>query len=231
MFDTKYKKTFRWVEDVPNLQDISADTTENGRFYTCPDGSIYPSVTTVLSVLPKDGIEAWKKRVGEEEAGRILRQAGVRGTAIHDMAEKYLKGENWSKGHMPGNIASFKPIQKQLYDFVDDIYYIEAPLYSKFLRTAGRVDLIARYDGIRSIIDFKTSRINKTPEMISNYYMQESAYAVMIEELTGMGIQQLVTIMTSDDSPEPLVFIEKRDNWIGKFIEARKLYDDQKKTL
>lgn len=227
MFDT-LKKEFRWVEGVPELQDISADTTENGRFYTCPDGSIYPSVTTVLSVIEKEGLIKWKERVGEEEAKRIMEQAAVRGSAVHDMAEKYLKGENWQRGQMPANIGSFKPIQKALYDFVDDIYYIEAPLYSKFLRTAGRVDLVARYKGIKSIIDFKTSRINKDESMIENYFMQESAYAVMIEERIGMPIQQLVTIMTSDDSPNALIFVEKRDDWIHKFMEIRKLYDQKK---
>lgn len=224
-------KEFRWVDDVPILQDISADTTDTGRFYTCPDASVYPSVTTVLSVLPKPGLDKWKARVGEEEAKRVMEQAAVRGTAVHDMAEKYLKGENWLRGQMPGNVMSFKVIQKELYDHVDDIYYIEAPLYSKFLRTAGRVDLIARYKNKRSIIDFKTSRIDKTPDMIENYFMQESAYAVMFEELTGIGIQQIVTIMTSDDNPMPLVFVEKRDDWIYKFIETRKLYDTVKGVI
>ncbi|AKF12743.1 exonuclease [Sinorhizobium phage phiM7] len=228
MFSDKLKKEFRWVEGVPELQDISADTTENGRFYTCPDGSIYPSVTTILSIVEKEGLTAWKERVGEAEAKRVMEQAAVRGTAVHDMAEKYLRGENWRKGQMPGNIGSFLPIQKALYDHVDDIYYIEAPLYSKFLRTAGRVDLVARWKGIKSIIDFKTSRINKDESMIDNYFMQESAYAVMIEERIGMPIQQLVTIMTSDDSPTPLIFVKKRDDYIGKFMEYRKLYDQQK---
>ncbi len=208
--------------------DISADTTDNGRFYTCPDGSIYPSVTTVLGALPKDGLKAWQERVGPEEAERVLKQAGVRGEAVHDMAEKYLKGEDWRKGQMPGNIGSFKPIQKELYDFVDDIYYIEAPLYSNFLRTAGRVDLVARYKGIRSIIDFKTARIIKTADMIETYFMQEAAYAVMLEERTGIPVKQLVTIMTSDESPVPLVFVQKRDDWIYKFMDTRKLYDEIK---
>jgi len=225
-----FEKEFRWVQGVPELQEISADTTENGRFYTTPTG-IYPSVTTILSIIQKDGLKAWRERIGDAEADRILHQAGVRGTAIHNMAEAYLKGEDWKRGAMPANIMSFKPIQKVLYEHVDDVYYIEAPLYSKYLRTAGRVDLIAKFDGIRSVIDFKTSRINKTEDMIENYFMQESAYAVMFEELTGKGIRQLVTIMTSDDDPNALVFIKDRDEWISKFVETRRLYDEQKAAL
>jgi genome maintenance exonuclease 1 len=216
--------TFNWV-NVPVLAEISADTTDNGRFYTCPDGSIYPSVTTVLSVNGKEGLVKWRERVGDEEADRIMRQAGVRGSAVHDMAEKYLREEDWKKGQMPGNIGSFLPIKKVLDEHVNNIWYIEAPLYSHYLRTAGRVDLVAEYDQQRAIIDFKTSRINKTEDMIENYFMQESAYAVMVEELTGKPIRKLVTIMTSDDSSQPLIFIRDRDEWIGKFMETRKAYD------
>lgn len=219
-------KEFHWVDGVPCLREISADTTDHGRFYTCPEGEIYPSVTTVLSVIEKEGLVKWRERVGEEEAKKIMQRAGVRGTAVHDMAEKYLRGEDWKKGQMPANIMSFLPIQKALYENVDDIYYIEAPLYSHYLKTAGRVDLVARWKGKRAIIDFKTSRIDKTEDIIHNYFMQEAAYAVMIEELTGIPITNLVTIMTSDDNPEPLIFEEKRDRWIGEFIETRKLYDE-----
>jgi genome maintenance exonuclease 1 len=219
-------KTFTWVENVPALAEISAETTDHGRFYTTPDNSIYPSVTTILSIVEKEGLVKWRERVGEEEAKRVMEQAAVRGTAVHDMAEKYLRGENWKKGQMPGNLMSFMPIQKALYEHVDDIYYIEAPLYSHFLKTAGRVDLVARWKGKRSIIDFKTSRRDKTEDMIHNYFMQESAYAVMVEELTGIPITNLVTIMTSDDSPEPLIFEQHRDKFIGEFQRYRKLYDE-----
>lgn len=223
-------KIFNFVKGVPVLPEMTADTTDHGRFYTCPDGTVYPSVTTVLSILPKDGLKAWQDRVGPEEAEHVLKQAGVRGEAVHNMAEAYIRGENWRKGQMPANIATFLPIKKVLDDHVDNIVYVEAPLHSHFLRTAGRVDLIADYDNVRSIIDHKTSRGNKTTDMIEHYFMQKSAYAVMFEELTGKPVGQIVTIMSSDDSPTPLVWVKKRDDWIHKFIEVRKEYDAKKGT-
>ena len=40
---------------------------------------------------------------------------------------------------------------------IDNIYAQECGLYSDKYKVAGRVDCIAEYDGILSIIDFKTS--------------------------------------------------------------------------
>ena len=54
--------------------------------------------------------------------------------------------------------------------------------------------------------------------------MQESAYAVMFEENTKTPIQQLVTII-SCSSGEMQIFIQKRDDWIQKFIDLRETYD------
>jgi hypothetical protein len=56
--------------------------------------------------------------------------------------------------------------------------------------------------------------------------MQESGYAVMWEERTGMPITQLVTII-SVDNDEPQVFIEHRDNWINSLKDTIKQYQDE----
>jgi hypothetical protein len=73
--------------------DLEQHTKKTGRYYTDPDGNRYYSVTTVLSILNKAAIMAWRKRVGNEEANRISSQAATRGTKVHDMIEKYIVGE------------------------------------------------------------------------------------------------------------------------------------------
>jgi hypothetical protein len=94
------------------LEDLECDTTPEGRFYLSPSGIKYPSVTTVLSCLDKPGLDAWKARVGEEEAAKILRQAGTRGTAVHLIAENYLNNEEtWKEGQMPMNLFTFASIR------------------------------------------------------------------------------------------------------------------------
>lgn len=113
---------------------------------------------------------------------------------------------------MPNVSAAFKSIRPVLEQHVNRIRLQEKPLYSDFLKAAGRVDLVAEYDGVLSIIDIKTSSKVKTADDIHNYFMQETAYAIMFEERTRIPVEQLVTVMAVDFS-SPLVFIEKRDNW------------------
>jgi hypothetical protein len=57
--------------------------------------------------------------------------------------------------------------------------------------------------------------------------MQCSAYAVAFEERTGISVPRIVIIMGVDDE-DPLIFKEKRDDWIGNFIELRNYYREQK---
>jgi len=75
-------------------EDLLAETASTGRTYVCPEGNRYPSITTVLSILSRDSIAKWRKKVGEEEANRVSHRASTRGTAVHDIVEKYLDNEN-----------------------------------------------------------------------------------------------------------------------------------------
>ena len=200
--------------------DLIAETGDKGRIYKDPEGNNYPSITTVLSILSEDSIRAWRARVGEEEANKISTRASRRGTAVHLIIEKYIDNvENFKDEFTPDVIGSFLSVRDILDDRIGRVYAQEAPLYSKHLGVAGRVDCVAEFDGKLSIIDFKTSRKLKKKEWIENYFIQETAYAIMWEERTGIPITQLVTLI-SVDNEEPQVFIEHRDNWDKKLIET-----------
>ena len=80
-------------------------------------------------------------------------------------------------------------------DKINNIHALEAPLYSKTLKLAGRVDCIGEYEGELAIIDFKTSSKTKREEWIQDYFSQEVAYAIMFQELTGLKVKKLVTII------------------------------------
>ena len=215
---------FEHVKVDVGYDDLDAVTSETGRLYETPDGVKYPSITTVLSILSEDGIRKWKERVGEEEAAKISYRASTRGTAVHEIIEKYIDNiENFKDGFTPNVIASFLDVKPVLDTRIGRVFAQESPLYSKHLGVAGRVDCVAEFEGVLSIIDFKTSRKLKKKEYITNYFMQESAYAIMWEERTGMPITQLVTIIAVDDEM-PQVFIEHRDNWDKKLVETINLY-------
>jgi genome maintenance exonuclease 1 len=191
-----------------------------GRFYQTPDGIAYPSVTTITGQLGKEAIIAWRKKVGNEEANRISSRAAARGTRIHKLCEDVLNNKTVDAGFFDAPLwADMRPLLND----ITEVHALEKPLYSHHLKVAGTVDCVAKYQGKMSIVDFKTSKRLKTREDISNYFMQCSAYAVAFEERTGIAVSQLVILMGVDDEA-PLVFIEKRDDWIGKFLELREQY-------
>ena len=198
------------------LKRVEIDGT---RFYETESGN-YPSVTTITGQLGKEAIMAWRKRVGDEEANRVSSRASGRGTRIHQLCEDYITQGKAEPSMFDAEM--FNSI-KHLLDDIDNIHALESPLYSHHLKVAGTVDCIGEYKGKLSVIDFKTSSRAKLKEDISGYFMQVSAYAVAFEELTGIPVNRLVIIMAVDND-EPIVFEEKRDNWIKGFIQLREDY-------
>jgi hypothetical protein len=207
--------------------ELTAEIVEGvGRIYTTPEGNKYPSITTVIGKGSDNSwLEEWKERVGEEQVKKVSGQASRRGTAVHELAEEYLKNNpRYTKGHMPANIASFYQIKPILDKHVNNIYGLEVPLYSDKLRVAGRVDCLTEWDSQLSILDFKTSKRAKAREDISGYFIQTSAYAYMTFERTGLLPKLIVIVMMVDDG-DSLVFVEKSKDWIEKFIDLRKSVD------
>ena len=205
-------------------KDLICETLETGRTYMTPKGKKYPSITTVLAILSENDIRAWRQRVGEEEANRISRCACERGESVHKSAERFINNELLeAKNFLPHIWHTFSTIRPIIEQRIDNIILQECPLFSDHLGLAGRVDLIAEFDGVRSIIDIKTSKRVKEKDDINSYFMQESAYAIMFEERTGMPITNIVTIMAIDDN-EPKVFKEHRDNWVKPLQDVIKEY-------
>jgi len=212
-------KTFNHVRhDIPVLERVEAET---GRLYRTKEGRSYPSVTAVTGLYKKDEILEWRKRVGEDEANRISSRSARRGTSIHSLREAYLSNEPSEVSMF--DIESFNSLVPEL-DKIINIHCLETKLYSDYLQVAGTVDCIAEYKGKLSVIDFKTSRREKKRDEIHNYFMQTAAYAVMFEERTGIPVSRLVVLMAVDDHKEATVFNEKRDAWIGQFINLREEY-------
>lgn len=218
---------FTHVDHGIELPKLSRKTTDSGRKYFTPEGNAYPSITTVLSILNKDSIVKWRKRVGEEEANKISHQAATRGTSVHKLAEDYIDNvEDWDKDVLPNNLFTFSHLKTIIDEKVDNVWFQEEYLYSDKLECAGQVDCIAEYDGILSVIDFKTSRKPKKIEWITNYFIQASFYAAAFYERTGVPIKQGV-ILIAVDHDNPQVFKVNTYDYLNKFIEVRQKYREQ----
>ena len=86
---------------------------------------------------------------------------------------------------------------------------------------------IAEWDGVLSIVDFKTSRKPKKKEWITNYFIQSSFYAAAFFERTGVAITQAVIPITVDHN-EPQVFKIKTHDYLPQFLEVRQKYRELK---
>ena len=222
---TQLENRFRREElDIIDLESVSID---GKRYYKTPDGSIYPSVTTVTSSTKKDYIEAWKKRVGEAEAAKVSRRASARGTDLHTICEQYtLNNPHYKRGMMPNIIEMFTKIKPLIDDNVGTIYANEIALFSHELKTAGRTDMFCQFQGMNTIVDFKTSSKVKKESDIEDYFIQATTYAMMLEEMYQgkLVIPQLAIIMSVAEHGEPgLLFVKPTLPYRSK---VRKLFQE-----
>ena len=217
--------------DLVEHLDIRNIDTDTGRFYVNESGDRFPSVTTFLgAMLDKSGLDEWRARVGEEEANRATNRGARRGTALHLVCEKYVLNEPLP-AMMPSVQMLFAQVKPVLDKRLNSVIACEVPLMSNHLRLGGRCDLVCRFDGKRSILDFKTSNWAKDMQMLEGYFIQEAAYAIMYEECYGTPITQLVTISAGDSEHEAQVVIEHRDTWASKLIALLDKYHTQRELV
>ena len=208
--------------DLPiEIPELKTKNINRKRFYQAPNGQLYPSITTVLNKKKMQGINEWRKKVGEDVANYIARTAANRGTKVHHMCEDFLNNnfddELHKKNFLPYVLfGQMKPILMQK---VNNILAQECGLYSDKYKVAGRVDCIAKYNGVPSIIDFKTSTKERNDDWNESYYIQASAYSEMFEERTSIAIPQIVILVVTEDGVVQ-EFIKDKGDYIPKLIEA-----------
>ena len=202
--------------------DLHTVQKDGKRFYTNGDEDFhYPSVTTVVGLLNRDHIRLWRERVGEEEANRISTGAAKRGTSFHQVVEDYLRQEKEITFSDIIEEKRFKGVQPVLDEIVP--IALEAPLLSRKLEMAGRVDCIGVFDDMLSIIDFKTSSSYKEEYMAKPWFYQMTAYAIMVEELTGTPIEEITAIVSLENGMFQ-IFSENPMDYVEDLYKLRKQY-------
>ena len=210
------------------IPEVSTKTINKKRFYDTPTG-FYPSITTVLGVRKEkqEGLRLWRERVGNDVAKHIMRTAAGRGTAVHHMCEDFLNNKEViqeEQKFLPWCL--FSQLKPTLEKSINNIFAQECGLWSEKYRLAGRVDCIAEWNGVPSIIDFKTSRSERKDDYNFEYYMQASAYAEMFEERTGIEINQIVILVVTEDG---LVqeFVKEKHEYLQPLIETIDMFTEQ----
>lgn len=217
-----------FIHNSVDIPEVSTKNVNKKRFYDTPTG-FYPSITTVLGVRKdkKAGLAKWRERVGNDVANHIMRTAAGRGTAVHYMCEDFLNNKEVIKENqkfLPWCL--FSQLKPTLEKSINNIYAQECGLWSEKYRVAGRVDCIAEWNGVPSIIDFKTSRSERKDDYNFEYYIQASAYAEMFEERTGIEINQIVILVVTEDG---LVqeFVKDKKDYLQDLVETIDLFTEE----
>jgi len=202
---------FKNVKLVKEYKNYTETTKKGGRVYNIGGNNPYKSVTTYIKdrnpnkfdeIINQMGIENWNE----------LSYAGTHdGSLFHSYCEQLLENETiqYKKSIHPKLNDYFKTTMKgYLKEHINNIVLSEAVLFSHKYKLAGRVDLIAEFDGVLSVIDFKTSNKPKKKEWIGDYELQTELYRRMFKEMYFINITQKVIIM-----------LEKQEGTIQTFIE------------
>ena len=203
----------------PQLQETKVD---GKRFYQV-DEELFPSVTTVLSAQENEGLIRWRENLGEDVANFEMRRAANRGKIFHSIVEDYLN--NRSIQNYKSKVLSFGlfSLVKKEFERVDNIHNLEVTMFSKKYKIAGRADCIAEFDGLLSIIDFKSANRAKKQDQLEKHAIQETAYSVMWNELTNIPIEQIVTIVACENGEtqtiieKPQFFLKQLERCISDF--------------
>jgi len=204
------------------------DPVTRKRVYQTPDGEKLPSVTTILGAT-KDmtALNEWRKRIGEDKAAQITREAAGVGTAMHANLERFIIGEQRQPGNNPVHVqanAMANVIIENGLSRLSEVWALEQSLYFPGLYS-GTTDGIGVFDGEPAVFDHKQTNKPKKEEWVEDYYLQLTAYILAHNEVYGTDIRRGVVFMCSRDLQYqqfnllPQDFNKYQDMWLEKVQE------------
>ena len=220
--------------NYPKLERVD---TEIGRHYRDSNNNLVPSVTTVLSGTSdnKGGIEKWRKKVGDSEADRIMKQSTEIGTAVHEAIEKFLGNNDWDDFQDTSDQIMARKMTSKFVDLglnkISQVWGLEVGLILDNLY-AGTADCVGTYSDVPSLIDFKTARRIKKREWIEDYFLQGCAYANAHNVMFNTEIKQIVILMVDRDlmfkefivKSDEFTFLTEK--WKKRLITFKNKYSD-----
>jgi len=190
-----------------------------------------PSVTNILGVLAKPGLDAWKieqgimaaltlpraadepldafaRRVVTDMSAQVEKAADF-GTAIHAACEAYAINKE-----LPGSeplLAFIKDWVLWFDENVERIDCIEQVVVHPTALYAGRVDMVAKIKGVGwCVVDFKTQKVKRSAKgepkaaFYETWPLQLAAYREAINVSTGKNIVGLVSVVIDSVEPGPV---------------------------
>lgn len=228
----------------PTYQPLQRQTLHGKRYYVLTNENEtssktlvrFPSVTTILSIIPKPALDKWKERVGPEQAHAISQRAVRRGSVMHLLFESYFSQYAESDTQRLARAQAQYSILRQQARFDEKELQIGKDLfYAWYLKTqdrdvyalgtevhvyshtyggyAGTADLIIQRPGddFLTLVDLKTSRKKKKAQHITSYFMQAAAYRNAYQEMYQLPIGRIeIWVMCEQDEEVQRFILHRR---------------------
>ncbi|MDA9646168.1 hypothetical protein N9X11_01105 [Candidatus Pelagibacter bacterium] len=199
-----------------------------------------PSVTSILQATQSEEKKAslanWKARVGTAEANRIKNDASSRGTSMHLILERFLKGqlnlELLDEEDNKSKKMADEIIEQGIKGKLSEVWGTESCLAYPG-KYAGTCDAVGVYEGQETIIDFKQSNKPKKEEWIEDYYLQLGAYSLAHNVVYNSRITQGIVLLCTVDNLFQDFRIQgtKLEEYQNKFLEKVEQYYHQRNMI
>ena len=187
--------------------------------YVWPEERLLSPSRVLNATSDKSFLEKWRKRIGDEEADRIVAHSIAVGKSMHKYLEGKIKNE---KGDVLYNFNPNKKlatklakliIRKGLKDKLQEVWGVEAHVhFGNYYR--GIADLIGIYEDEPCIVDFKQKRKSQLEsyDSIKNYFTQMAAYGMAHNRMCKTKIRKGVVLIATHDYKFQ-TFTIKGDAW------------------
>jgi hypothetical protein len=169
-------------------------------------------------------LEAWRLRVGEEEAERIRQKAIERGNGIDADVLAWKNGEPVKDVRISNYLDG--------YDIVANEMWVHSDIYEY----VGRFDCVLRMNGRNLLVDWKGANRWKQKKYLADYRLQLGAYFGALVEM-GYEIHAGKVVVFVDGKDKPQVYWQQpHEMWSAhsEFLERLKEYRlliEQEKSL
>lgn len=190
----------------------------------------YPGATRVLSATKDDTfLKEWRKRIGDEEADRILNESLEIGTSLDRIVmesfnpdfnqDAYSKEKGFDLyRQLKAPLKRIQPISLQM------------KVWSDRLKVMGFLDIIGFLDGELTLIDIKNTRNTKKREYVKDYFLQCTLYSMMIYDLLGIEVKQIALLIADRSNTVPQIFIERTKDYVREALDRVAFYNNTRST-
>jgi CRISPR/Cas system-associated exonuclease Cas4 (RecB family) len=197
----------------------------------------YPSVTTVLGVLRKIGLEYWFKYNTAKFCDEKSNRGKLIGTQIHEAIENYiLKNTVAVNTEYPEEVTnalkSFMEFRKDKPEL--NLEWSEIMMTSELHKFNGTMDCKAKIGEVPIVLDWKTGEAKKKdrPDIYDEYKYQVAAYTMAYNEINKCNIERAIIVSFAKDKVAYSIYEmgkEEIADCFEIFLSCLKIYNYQKK--